>query len=71
MLRIAGFKYRRIKSSTLQSLQRGRRSEIDYLNGYVCQQGRKFGISTPLNDAIVAMIKEIESGERIIGFFAT
>ena len=68
VLRIAGFKYRRIKSSTLQSLERGRQSEIDYLNGYVCQQGRRFGIATPLNDTIVAMVKEIEVGKRPISW---
>jgi 2-dehydropantoate 2-reductase len=68
LLRIAGFKYRRIKSSSLQSLERGRQSEIDYLNGYVCQQGQRLGISTPLNDAIVAMVKEIEVGSRPISW---
>jgi 2-dehydropantoate 2-reductase len=66
-IRVIGFKYRRIKSSSLQSLERGRITEIDFLNGYVCEQGRRLGVPTTLNDKIVAVIKEIESGARQIG----
>lgn len=65
-LRLVGHKYRRLKSSLLQSLQRGRPTEIDYLNGYVCAKGREVDVPTPLNDAVVAMIKEIEAGRRAI-----
>ena len=63
-IRIIGFKYRRIKSSSLQSLERGRKTEIDYLNGYICARGRKHGVPTPTNDAVVRMVKEIEEGQR-------
>ncbi|NQU15243.1 MAG: hypothetical protein HQ561_13910 [Desulfobacteraceae bacterium] len=27
-------------SSSLQSLERGRRTEIDFLNGYICDNGK-------------------------------
>ena len=64
LIRVIGFKYRRIKSSSLQSLERGRRTEIDYLNGYICGQGRQHGVPTPINDAVVSMVKEIEGGQR-------
>jgi 2-dehydropantoate 2-reductase len=64
LIRIIGFKYRRIKSSSLQSLERGRKTEIDYLNGYFCERGRQHGVPTPINDAVVRMVKEIEAGER-------
>lgn len=63
---IIGFKYRRIKSSSLQSLERGRPTEVDFLNGYICARAREHAVPTPLNDAIVGMIKEIESGWRPI-----
>jgi 2-dehydropantoate 2-reductase len=66
MLRIIGFKYRRLKSSSLQSLERGRRTEIDYLNGYICRRAREHSVATPINDAVVAMVKEIEVGGRPI-----
>jgi ketopantoate reductase len=61
---VIGFKYRRIKSSSLQSLERGRKTEVEYLNGYTCAQGRQHGVPTPINDAVVRMIKEIEGGQR-------
>jgi 2-dehydropantoate 2-reductase len=64
LIRIIGFKYRRIKSSSLQSIERGRRTEIDYLNGYFCERGRQHGVPTPINDAVVRMVKEIEAGQR-------
>lgn len=66
IVRIVGFKYRRIRSSSLQSLERGRKTEIDYLNGYICQKGRQHGVPTGLHDALVTMVKEIESGQRPI-----
>ena len=64
LMRIIGFKYRRIRSSSLQSLERGQRTEIDYLNGYICNRGRENGVPTPINDAVVSMIREIETGTR-------
>jgi 2-dehydropantoate 2-reductase len=66
LIRIIGFKYRRIRSSSLQSLERGRRTEIDYLNGYICDRGREHGVPTPINDAVVSMILQIEAGTRKI-----
>ncbi|MBI5523439.1 MAG: 2-dehydropantoate 2-reductase [Desulfarculus sp.] len=65
-IRAIGFKYRRLKSSSLQSLERGRPTEIDYLNGYICQKGAGLGVPTPVNLALVAMVKQIEAGQRKI-----
>lgn len=65
-IRLIGFKYRRIRSSSLQSLERGRPTEVDFLNGYICDKGKAFGVPTPVNDAIVAMIHEIEERRRKI-----
>lgn len=66
MLMIIGFKYRKLKSSSLQSLERGKKTEIDFFNGYIVKNGRDLGISTPVNTVIVNMIHEIECGERKI-----
>jgi 2-dehydropantoate 2-reductase len=63
---IVGLKYRRLKSSMLQSLERGRRAEIDFMNGYVVEMGRKLSVSTPINVALTNMVREIESGDRPI-----
>jgi 2-dehydropantoate 2-reductase len=64
MIRLIGFKYRRLKSSSLQSLERGKPTEIDYLNGYIAGKGRELGVPTPINAHVIAVIKAIEAGER-------
>jgi len=43
------------RPSLLQDVMRGRRTEIDYLNGYVVAEGRRAGVPTPLNDAVVEL----------------
>ena len=48
--------------SLLQDVLKRRRTEIDYLNGYVCDQGRKTGVKTPFNDAVVATIRALGVG---------
>jgi 2-dehydropantoate 2-reductase len=42
------------RPSMLQDVMKGRRTEIDYLNGFVAAEGRTVGIPTPFNDAVVA-----------------
>lgn len=66
LIRIIGFKYRRLKSSSLQSLQRGKPTEVDYYNGYIAKKGAELGVATPVNARIVEMIKEIEAKKRTI-----
>ena len=66
LIRIIGFKYRKLKSSSLQSLEKGKKTEIDYLNGYICENAQKYKIQTPLNNLLVRMVKEIETGTRQI-----
>lgn len=61
-----GLKFRRLKSSMLQSLERGRRPEIDFLNGYVVEKGRVKGVPVPVNAALLDMVHEIEAGVRPI-----
>ena len=65
-IRIIGFKYRRLKSSSLQSLSRGKPTEIDYFNGYIARKGEQLGVATPVNRRLTRMVKEIEAGSRAI-----
>jgi len=65
-LRTMGYKYRRLRSSSLRSLEIGKPTEIDYLNGYISANGRKNNVPTPVNDRIVRIIKDIEAGRRPI-----
>ncbi len=46
--------------STLQSIRRGRPTEIDYLNGEVVQLGKQVGVPTPLNAKIVGLVHHVE-----------
>lgn len=44
------------RSSMVQDLESGRRTEIDYLNGAIVKMGREVGIDTPFHQSIVALI---------------
>jgi ketopantoate reductase len=44
------------RSSMLQDVTKGRRAEINYLNGYVSEQGRQVGVKTPFNDKIAELV---------------
>jgi 2-dehydropantoate 2-reductase len=48
-------------SSTAQDILLGKRTEIDYLNGYICRRAAEFGIAVPVNRTITTLIKLLES----------
>jgi 2-dehydropantoate 2-reductase len=50
-------------SSTAQDIARGKRTEIDSLNGYVVRKGRELGIATPVNQTLHALVKLLEKNE--------
>jgi 2-dehydropantoate 2-reductase len=50
------------RSSMADDLAAGRPTEIDYLNGEVVKLGRKVGRPTPVNEAIVSLIRQREAG---------
>ena len=45
------------RPSMLQDVLRGRRTEIDHLNGFVVGEGRRLGVATPVNEAVVALYR--------------
>jgi 2-dehydropantoate 2-reductase len=47
-------------SSTAQDMNRGKRTEIDSLNGYVSRRGAELGVPTPVNQALYALTKLAE-----------
>jgi 2-dehydropantoate 2-reductase len=51
-------------SSTAQDLLRGRRTEIDHLNGYVVREGAALGIATPVNRTLNALVKLAEQKKQ-------
>jgi 2-dehydropantoate 2-reductase len=54
--------YGDIKPSMLQDLERGRKTEIDFINGYVVALGHASGMPVPMNAAITDLVHQIERG---------
>ena len=51
-----------MRPSMGQDILKGRRTEIDYINGLVVEKGAEFGIPTPVNQAMVEAVKRVEYG---------
>ena len=47
-------------ASMLQSIRRGRTTEVDQINGAVVALGASLGVATPVNAALVALVHEVE-----------
>ena len=54
-----------LKASMLQDLEKQRKTEIEYINGYVSKKGRETGIKTPYNDMVVAIVKTEEASKSV------
>ncbi len=50
------------KASMLQDLEKGRKTEIDEINGQISKYGKLIGVETPVNDDVIRIIKGIENG---------
>jgi 2-dehydropantoate 2-reductase len=48
------------KSSMLQDVEAGRKTEIDVINGAIVRAGEQLGIPTPFNQSMVLLIKSLE-----------
>ncbi len=55
-----------VLGSTLQSLRRGRPTEIDYLNGEVVGLGKQVGVPTPLNETVVGVVHRVEADGQFL-----
>ncbi len=47
-------------SSTEQDMARGKRTEINSLNGYVARRGAELGVLTPVNSTLASLVKLLE-----------
>lgn len=56
------------KGSMIQDLEKGRKTEVDCINGVVCRKGREVGFPTPYNDKVVELIKEEENSGKLHDF---
>jgi 2-dehydropantoate 2-reductase len=46
-----------------QDMMKGRRTEIEFLNGYIVREGEKVGIAARANERLVEVVKQVERGE--------
>ncbi|MCG3226815.1 MAG: 2-dehydropantoate 2-reductase [Candidatus Heimdallarchaeota archaeon] len=64
IVKIVGRKYKNLRSSSLQSIEAGRKTELDFINGYLIAEGEKYGLETPLNSFVLEEIHKIEEGKK-------
>jgi len=50
------------QNSMLQDVLRGKRTEIDSINGAIVEAAKRKGIDAPLNEMLVKLIKELKKG---------
>lgn len=61
-------RHKKLLSGMLKDIQKGRKCEIDFVNGVVCQEGKRIGVETPLCDRLVEITHGIENGLYEIGY---
>lgn len=54
-----------LRASMLQDLEKGRKTEIDAINGHVVDRGRQVAVATPFNGLIVDLIRAAEAGKAL------
>ena len=74
LLPIAMRKHKKLVSGMLKDIEKGRKCEIDYINGVVSKEGKRLGVPTPLCDKVVELAHGIENGlyeisEKNLDFF--
>lgn len=46
-----------------QDMVKGRRTEIEFLNGFIVNKAKDIGIATPANEALTDIVKRVEKGD--------
>ncbi len=46
-----------------QDMLKGRRTEIDFINGFIADKGKELGLPAPANAALTQLVKRVERGE--------
>jgi 2-dehydropantoate 2-reductase len=65
LLMAVGVRYRKMRSSMLYALERGRVPEIDFLNGEVARRGAALGVPTPVNARLTRAVHDIVAGRAV------
>jgi len=64
LLEIGFANHRATKPSMWQDIEKGRKTEVDFVNGYVVRKGKEVGLKTPANELVTKVVKEIEEGRK-------
>lgn len=65
VLLAVGAKFRKMRSSMLSAIERGRTPSVDFLNGEVTDRAKAFGVKTPVNDAVQRLVHSISEGHDV------
>ncbi|WP_412969294.1 ketopantoate reductase family protein [Fredinandcohnia sp. 179-A 10B2 NHS] len=53
-------KHKASKSSTCQDIEKGKKTEIEAINGVIAFYGNKVWVDTPFNDRVISLVKDLE-----------
>ena len=53
------------KTSMLQDVEAGRKTEVEMFAGTVVEMGKKYGIPTPVNEVLLKMIRVLEQKNKL------
>jgi ketopantoate reductase len=56
-------KHRDVTASMLQDIRKGKKTEVDAINGVVCEWAQKVNVATPYNQMVVRIVHEFEEGK--------
>lgn len=64
ILLAVGARFRKMRSSMLAAIERGRPPAVDFLNGEISRRGQTFGIATPINSAIQSEVHAVAAKRK-------
>lgn len=67
LLLAVGARYRRMRSSMLRAIEKGRPPAVDFLNGEVVDRAARHGIPVPVNTAAQIAVHRIAAGDLVSG----
>lgn len=67
VLLVVGLRYRRMRSSMLAAIERGRPPAVDFLNGEVTRRAARHGLPAPVSARAVALVHAVAAGEAVSG----
>jgi 2-dehydropantoate 2-reductase len=67
LLYAVGLRFRRMRSSMLAAIERGRPPSVDFLNGEIVERGKRLGVPTPVNARVRSWVWDVAAGRRAPG----